>query len=229
MWVTLKSTSVAETGLRRGAQKSPWLLPLFSWMPREIQGCQWHKKEEQWQNNCRTHFSIHNSQAKAAQAQLHHCRGWSRACPSSPSVGSQREGSVMPFHELPLRNIKAVLQSSELDPHKMKGKIWWDFLAAFAVEQFIWIQNAQEKNYVNNGKCLKVTHTTNKYLALFWSHAGLMSDFSGISPSFHWYNKAWNSIHDIWKQVVGSVRAQTLSFCVPYCPGSSVMDADGII
>lgn len=58
-----------------------------------------------------------------------------------------------------------------------------------------------------------------------------MSDFSGISPSFHWYNKAWNYMCDIWKQVVGSERAQTLNFCVPRscCLCSSVMDADGII
>lgn len=74
-------------------------------------------------------------------------------------MGSQRERFVMSFHELPLRNIKAVLQWPEPGPHKMKGKIWWDFLAVFAVEQFIQIQNVQGKNYVNSGK--RLSHTYN--------------------------------------------------------------------
>lgn len=53
----------------------------------------------------------------------------------------------MPFHKPTLRNIKPVLQWSGLGPHKMKGKIWWDFLAVIAVEQYIGIQNVQEKLY----------------------------------------------------------------------------------
>lgn len=60
----------------------------------------------------------------------------------------------MPFHKPALRNIKPELQWSGLGPHKMKGKVWWDVLAVIAVEQYIGIQNVEEKNYMNSEKYL---------------------------------------------------------------------------
>lgn len=125
---------------------------------RETWGCQWHKKGEQWQNSCGTHLPIHNSQAKAAQGQLHRPRGWSWAGPSSPSVAPRREGSIMPFHKPGLRNIKAMLQWSGPGSHKMKGKIWQDFFRGIYSWTVYLHPKCTGKNDVNSGKCLSHTY-----------------------------------------------------------------------
>lgn len=58
------------------------------------------------------------------------------------------------------------------------------------------------------------THTTNKYVTLFWPHAGLMLDFSRISPSSYWHNKNWNDVCDILKQVESSELDQNFISCI---------------